>query len=272
MTKTLHSRGAIESQIKLDSLGIANGMSKSIYCPFCDNNPSYSPSLSVTRVEGGLLYNCFRVQCQESGFIGSLDARMKVKESEEDFEPFPLIKRTRTLNANEVTMLCAEYQLTVEEVLDNGFKWLTDHNGLAMPLFTSTGNRYGYCIKYFDGGKMKSCIHLEHNAPKLHFPINKSTESSKTVIIVEDILSAIRVSRFGRGVALLGTNLTTEKAQVIKGLLPNKVVIALDPDAIQKAILLKKRYGMYFRSTEIAALTDDPKDMDHEQLQEELCL
>ena len=50
----------------------------------------------------------------------------------------------------------------------------------------------------------------------------------------------------------------------------NNVVLALDPDALFKAIELKKKWGLFFNTFRVASLTKDPKDLPHDTLFEEL--
>ena len=66
-------------------------------------------------------------------------------------------------------------------------------------------------------------------------------------IRIEDAASACAVSKFGTGVALLGTTLTDEAIQVIKGF--DRAVIALDKDASGKAISMARRLNMYLPTT-----------------------
>jgi DNA primase len=75
-------------------------------------------------------------------------------------------------------------------------------------------------------------------------------------IIVEDAASAAAVSKYGTGIALLGTHLTDEALEVIATY--RSVTVALDRDATNKALHLTKRIKQFTTAT-MKILKDDPK-------------
>lgn len=260
--------------IKDEALDLDVDESKVMYCPFCDNAPPYQPSMSITRVDSGILYHCFRAGCGESGHLGSIPSSMMKKEKVEDFTSKPFTHPTRNLTVEEMQFLSGKYDLTVEEIEDNEIKWMRDKKGICMPLYTRSGSKFGYCTKYWETQQYKSILYKQANYPNLHWAYagNMDPYGWGTLVLVEDIISAIRVSRFAQGVALLGTDIDSDKALALSEASPHHVIYALDPDATGKAAMLQREFNLFFKSSRVAALSCDPKDMDHDQLQQELDL
>lgn len=85
---------------------------------------------------------------------------------------------------------------------------------------------------------------------------------SGTLYIVEDQVSAIRISQWGSdAVALLGTRVSTPKAIEISRDYPRKVIIALDPDATEQAIDIARNWAGYLPAVSVALFSKDPKDV-----------
>ena len=243
-----------------------------MFCPFCDNAHPYKPSMSVTRVDGGLLYNCFRATCGTSGYHGSMPSSMMVRDKEAKTDTNPMLMPTRHLTAEETVFLSGAYDLTVEEIENNEIRWLKYAKGIVMPLYTTSGAIFGYNTKYWNKDKYKSVLYKQSNYPNLHWAYAHDMEASGwgKIIIVEDQLSAIRVSRFGQGVALLGTQMNEDKIVELAKYRPEEVIIALDPDATSKAVDIQQKYALSFKKLRVAPLSSDPKDMTHKKLKKEL--
>ena len=143
--------GKYDEYIKAEALSLGVGDSRLSHCPFCDNCVPYSPSMSVTRVESGLLHNCFRAVCGAKGFVGSLPQEGVASPYKIacGFVPRPFREPTRELTNAELDFLKQKYDLSHEQILYNGILWVKDRLAIAMPLFTRDGTRYGYNIKDF---------------------------------------------------------------------------------------------------------------------------
>lgn len=86
-------------------------------------------------------------------------------------------------------------------------------------------------------------------------------DTSNRLVLVEDILSAIRVQQLGLSAcALLGTHLNNDKVREISLFKPGEVIIALDEDATDEAFKLAGRWGLAFPKIRVAILERDFKD------------
>ena len=255
--------------IKMEALSIPVGQSQTVYCCFCDNDPPYAPSLSLTRVEEGILYNCFRACCSGHGLIGSLPTNMVTKGVQKDFVPRPYTKPSMIADPQRLEDL---WGLTPQEVTSHGIRAVFDkyngEQGYLFPLYTKDGMSFGHTTKILNA-TMKAKHYLQYDKCMLHYARIPAFHRG-TVIIVEDVISSIRVSRFHQGIALLGTALNDKKIKDLIAFGATDVIMALDPDALDKALAFKRKWGIFFNTFRVVSLSADPKDMKHEQLKKEL--
>ena len=265
--------------IKQEALSLAVGDEEKVFCPFCDNRKPWAPSLKITRIPEGILYHCYRAVCSGQGFIGTLPSNL-LKESAAQstvklFKPRPYKKDTTEILYAMYEYILKNYCITKTELKRNGILQTggTDEVGLVMPLFNRMGYEFGHTTKiiHANGTQLKAIHYLTTDTCKLHYAVGSNCDGA-TVILVEDVLSAIRVSEFRQGVALLGTHLNDAmvKDLLIAGF--KNVIVALDPDAISKATTMRQKYSLFFNTFSVVALPDDPKDLSRTRLQKELGL
>lgn len=229
-------------------------------CPFCKGGTTGEHTLSVSRRDGVLYWNCHRSSCpfrgassragrgqtatqtvQTRGAVG----RMLVRES----EPIPAELREYIRD---------RYGITGRHAALYGLGWIEDR--LSLPVQDLQGNVVGVNLRSLTGATPKAKLHTEDGA--IAWYVN---HTSPDVIIVEDQLSAIRASDFLTSVALLGTNLNEERAYEIKSGCSGNCYLALDADAWNKAV----QYAIKFRSLlglRLLKLDKDIKDMTNEEL------
>lgn len=134
-----------------------------------------------------------------------------------------------------------------------------------MPVRGPTGKARGCVLRRLDGTKPKvrSYPDADHplDAPWLAWFHHPALSRHGPCIVVEDVLSAMRLEQAGHSaVSLLGTDLSEAKALELRRWCPT-VVVALDADAIGRAISHALRH-----SFEVRRLAADFKDMTEEQL------
>ena len=110
-------------------------------------------------------------------------------------------------------------------------------------------------------GRSLSKYSNNRNYPKWHRYGNSGLPficgNSETCYVVEDCASAVAVSQYGTGLALLGTNLSDPILDIVANY--PSVVVCLDRDASAKAIQMKNRIGQ-FTKCEVRLLDVDPKE------------
>lgn len=255
-----------KTEIKLNNIDLEVGTSKqNTICPFCGGGRSKDKSFSVSRIATGLLYNCFRVSCKAKGFIPDLPGNIieRNKQPKHNTYNYDLV----FLSSEQYTFFEEKYEIYAEEIEVQGIRYNPKLNTFAFPIYNSNYYQIGWLDRDYTGNrKPKSITYLEKaDYPLVHYPIQEL--NTKYYIVVEDMLSAIKVSRHASCVALLGSNFDNNGTQIHEILKRTKdIVLALDPDAFKSAIGFKRRYEALFNSFTCIYLYSDPKDQSETEL------
>ena len=258
-------------QIKLLALGLEKGYSLRAICPFC--NATHENSLTITRTDEGLVYICPRAKCGARGLIPSKLATYDPhwhKQEKKQPKKKPFTYGTTALPKAAIEMFRRKYDITEDELEENGFKYSPEIGRVIMPVYNSYGYQVG-CVarsyrKNFTG--TKAINYFDDGQSHLHY-VPQSLSRGGTITCVEDIPSAIRIARFGRACAILGSWISYEGI-VELGRLTKDINIALDSDATAKAFKMRKKYSLYFRNFNIKILSKDPKDMTDDEIKQEI--
>ena len=241
----------------ISDMDIPNGSTKRMDCPNCGGYKTFT----VTNNMGSLVWNCYKASCTlkggtrvhlsvddiRSGFSGA------EKFAEEAFElPSYIVPHRKT---NDVLQFCCSYQLDPNElgvlydVKEDRVVFPISHNG---KLVDATGRALGKRLpKWKRYGK--SGLPFSHGC-------------GKVAVVVEDCVSAAVVGgKSFVGVAILGTSLQESH----KGYLTqfSTAVIALDPDALPKTMIMAKELRGHVNDVRVLRLNDDlkyrnPEDME----------
>ena len=141
-------------------------------------------------------------------------------------------------------------------------------NALMMPMRGVHGETLGYMDRGFNGRKPKALMYPDVNSSLLDFAMNQPT---KDICLVEDKLSAVRVSKYMTCASLSGCNLSVEDVKLLRKH-TDSIYIMLDGDAIAKAREIKDTYSLFFGNFSVIDLSNrpDPKDMTDKELREVL--
>ena len=242
-----------------------------IECPFC--RVGHERKLSITRVDGGLLYNCYRAKCAESGFIPDAGSwERKTAPDKPVHRPY-LGKLYPLSDADEEAFL---------------FNWgivptgagVSESGHYAFPMFSPRGERRGVVLRnpVWSGrwmprpavlGSAKSLNYKDRgDDPNISWSA-RIGGGPRHVVLVEDYISACKVSEAGYiGVALNGVHLTYEAVREIRTIDPVSVGIWLDPGAETKAYNIPNKWGLTFNFTYVIIKDIDPKDFTVPEIKE----
>lgn len=244
------------------------------YCPACQDSRSnkYEKTLSVTRKLEGLLYICHRQSCKfnKGGIVSERIQGARIINPKE-FVPKVLNRPLVPLSFYLWSKMIEQYDISLEECQVQGFKWDKYANRLYMPVYDYRGYEIGGQAKASQKGIVPKVIGYRHNdVPMLHFPLGQ--EIGDSLVLVEDIFSAIKVSKTRPCAALLGTNLIDGMMKQLLDMGIKTVYLMLDGDAIKKAIKIRHDKGYMFWRFFLVALSPelDPKDLSYEELQRRL--
>lgn len=252
--------------------GLAEGLSLSgENCPRCTGGSSKENSLSVARQSDTLLWICHRASC---GFRGT--------------EHLLLISTSRNFGAGPPTTkpkliftpikigwpqpygawLTRTYGLNKKISDIFGLEWTNDycttnfagHGRIVIPLKNRDLTRAGTLLRASNKDEPKKVITIKDKDPMGLIWFNCTEGPSSNVIIVEDCYSALRMTEHMNAVALLGTHLSKDNVDELKSWGLNKYYLALDKDALSKAINYSQQYKNKLK-LEVVSLERDIKNM-----------
>lgn len=156
-------------------------------------------------------------------------------------------------------------KLTFAEIEEEGFLWCPSIGRVVLPIMN---NGYqGYIARLVEGDGPK---YLASVSDKSKFVFHKLVNpDSQTCVIVEDVLSAIRLARSGyNAIALLGTSLTDEVLNTLLYNKYNKFIIWMDNDNPQvKMNQIKVRNTLSpYGDVSIIKTSTDPKTHSKSQI------
>ena len=243
----------------LSDLDIRDDETQRVSCPVCGGYNTFT----VSRKDGRVLYNCYKASCDARGAktvrrsMASIEAFLKGETPDNSHQETPL-RLPDTLFPCLDRKVCTEYveQLNIQYAVDAGY---------ATVMYDIAENRCVFII-YDDNKEVIGAV--GRALTKGVLPKWKRYDKRKdlmfvcgdkkgTAVLVEDCASACTVFASGfTGVALLGTSLSDLHISQLRVF--DKVIVALDADASQKAIKIQKRLDDYV-TTEVLFLTDDLK-------------
>lgn len=274
-----------KKQVKLLASGLHVGEDSGFTeCPFCQVN--HEEKFSVTRLDTGLVYNCFRASCGAKGFISTGYWEAEYGEKPVRPKQRPYVNRLHTPSDLDNDFFRGTWGIE-----PYGFK-VTHRDEFALPMEGPAGNRRGWVIRQpvWKGrechrkgveGKPKALTYKDRAEDSrlawasfvgyLPFTTDVSRGISKHIVLVEDILSAYKVSqslpKVATGVALNGVDLGYQEVIEIGKESPLVVSIFLDPDATNAAYRIQAKWGLSFNYCRVITADRDPKDIDKEELE-----
>lgn len=233
-------------------------------CPTCNG----SNCLGIYKRGSDIIWNCFRATCKEKGVIKDTPSMeeisnvVKFPTQETSINTFKLPQRLVHWSAN---VDCRRY--CIENHITNAIQ-----EGRAMVRYDPQLNRAVFVVRDEKGVPVNAIGRLlakNRVAPKWYkyapsnemFMCESKENDPKHLILVEDAASACSASRICSSVAILGTDL--------KNMYPlsyyDTILVALDPDALNKSLDLTKALS-YWYSAKVVVLKDDLKYYNTDEL------
>ena len=227
-------------------------------CPICQKKNTLSVSDDGYR----RMYNCFSANCDVKGVLDNrltpTNARVvfekksepSVKHKVSDFQlPTSFVPLSRNQKAVDYVRSVNSYQAYLDNYVDI--------------MYDIRFDRVAFLVK--DKGKVVDAVGrtLTNKKPKW-YRYGKSNNgfvvhhSYSWLYIVEDVPSACSICDIVSSLALQGTSLLENHLNVIKKY--DKVIIALDKDATNKAIEMSRKVSQYVNCS-VAFLTEDLKNL-----------
>ena len=241
-------------------------------CPMCKGKNTFTARKEM----GELKWNCYKLDCNFFGVstVGMTALEIRSKLSNDRFDD----QKNTGLQPLILPEYVVSYHPSNTLMLDFLRKWFTHPDiKLFEPLYFDVKDIRCVFPIYKDGvmvdaigrslkGSDPKWLRYSDQAHVSSYCIDTQPEISKTVVLVEDVISAMKVATVFEGItcmAILGTSLTAEHIEELDGF--ERIVIALDPDA-QKKTLSYKREIEAWTGLETSALLikDDLKYMEND--------
>ena len=233
------------------------GMTVRTKCPNCGER-----TFTVTNNMGSLVWNCFRASCNVKG---GTRVRISVDDiragfggaqefAEDTFDLPPYV--VDNLDNLYLKRFCATWGIDPKEL---GLLYDVKEDRLVFPI------RHEGRIVDATGRSLSKRLPKWKRYGKSGLPYTSGC--GKVAVVVEDCLSAAVVG-YGTfvGVALLGTSLQESHKRYLSQF--STAIVALDPDALPKTLLMAKELRGHVNDVRVLRLTDDlkyrnPTDMEN---------
>ena len=240
----------------LKELNLKTNESVRIDCPICFNKSTFSALNNGTQT----IYNCFHADCSIKGRTRNELSKKLFNELEKQKEPEIFYYRNHwedrlppRIGYKDPSLKDFKNYIQKYDLMDYG----------KIIRYDRYTHRAVFLVKKDD--KLVDAVGralYKNKNPKWYRYGNSGypfiTGKSDTAIVVEDVVSALTISKFCTGIALLGTNLLQTHIDVLKNY--KKVGIALDKDASKKAVKILDDLALNM-NVKFLLLEEDIKEM-----------
>ena len=236
-------------------------------CPECRGRNTFT----ATNELGDIKYNCFKLGCTVGGIHGT---DMTAAEIHRRLEEQQLQRAYTNIKKEKDTMEIPEYVVT-PKASHTKYQRYIKRWGIAIghTMYDVKDERVVFPIKH-DGrivdavgravGKSQQPKWYRYTGEADYYTIGEA----KTLLIVEDVVSAIVAFQeipYVTAMAILGTSLSPKHMEKIGEY--DRVIIALDPDAIGKTVEYRREIELWTGNKTVAMnLIDDIKYREYEDM------
>lgn len=248
---------------------LTEGETKRTICPKCKGGDSSEKSFVVSVRQHKLLYKCFRAKCNISGLVGINTSKGAVKKTydkryKDNLSPIP---------ESLWKLKFEKYGLSMDDIATQGISYAEKVNRIRFPIYDYRGYEIGELLRAITNEqKPKALITPFNSVPLIHFPLGQKLDN--VLVLVEDQVSAIKVSKVYPCAALMGTNLSDDGLTQLRQLSLTNITLLLDGDeaGINASKVLHNKIAPHtFRTTVIyLERGKDPKDLPLEELKDVL--
>jgi Zn ribbon nucleic-acid-binding protein len=153
--------------------------------------------------------------------------------------------------------------LTDEEILKHRIGWSQGRLSVVFPVFDQQGNLLMWQSRYFGPlGNFPKYLTKGYKGDILHV---LGEHPSNRVVLVEDLISAIVVSRVENSMPLWGSTIHLKTLRQLARYY-GQIAIWLDSDKLKEAVKAQGVARLLFESVEVLHTEEDPKYQQQEQL------
>lgn len=195
------------------------------------------------------------------GDVTTVKARLLSEIKEGAVPPLPA---DVSIHIPEVPYKWVKQWLTDEEILKHRLCWSHEKTSLVFPIYDKDGSLLMWQSRYFGPlGNFPKYLTKGYKGDILHVLGEHSTDR---IVLVEDLISAIVVSRVENSMPLWGSTIHLKTLRQLARYY-GKLAIWLDADKLKEALKQKGVARLLFDEVEVISTEEDPKYQNLEQLQ-----
>jgi hypothetical protein len=156
-----------------------------------------------------------------------------------------------------------KYGITQLEQIQNGIQWSESKKYLVLPITNEHGYVVGTNSRYFGDNPQHPKYVNNYSNAGIFKVVKPSSPCVNALVLVEDLLSTIKVGRHTDALCLTGTNIPDDLLLRILSYCSsgNKaVIIWLDSNMHQKAVGYAKRFSQFLPAFAVVDREKDPKE------------
>jgi hypothetical protein len=282
----VHSNDNSFIQLRHFAATIDNGTTDRAICPFCDGGSTHERCFAVTRTsEAEAKYCCHRATCGRHGRLAVWGFKLEQTsfgdqrtegslldnstEKRKSFTPRLYSRDTGELGDEWASELLDLYGIRPLEAHGEGWRVEIGSGNLVVPVRSSLGvvrgvevRRSKVQVPYVSSPKTVTYRFLDE--PWLGW--YRGIKSGPT-ILVEDAISALKVSRHFQVVCLHGSHIAIEMLLEMVGVVGNsEIILALDNDATSKALEFVTKWRFIAPNFRAVPLIKDLKYVSDEEI------
>jgi hypothetical protein len=165
----------------------------------------------------------------------------------------------------------AKYHVPVEEAIKHGWKYSPKWDQLVFTFADADGNvacsqarnfRQGAKTKYFNQGSPADVLPIFHCGRA----VGMGASNSRALVVVEDAVSAARISRQCDAMPCLGSYLPVRKLTALKLLNYESITVWLDSDKLKEAMEIADKAKWIGLSSKVVHTELDPKEYTDQEI------
>ena len=156
------------------------------------------------------------------------------------------------------------FRLNPNQVISANLMWSESRQRLIFPYFIN-GNLIAWQGRWFGDGSAPKW----YTDGKIDQHLYILGPNQGTIVLTEDIVSAIRCSRFCAASPIFGSVISGQRFKMLRQSC-DKVVIWLDPDKKKEAVIFARMAGVFGLECDVILSEKDPKEYSDEEIQEYL--
>ena len=158
----------------------------------------------------------------------------------------------------------AKYGIVRDELTKFDIRWSPSKKWLIFPVYSGTDILLMYQAKTFEG----PAKYLTFGSPESIINILAQKERDKNLVLVEDMLSAIKVSRQTSSMPLWGSSIGPGKFGRLQFSRSDNLIFWLDHDKRKESLILATRSRQYGFTSSVLVTEKDPKEYNDKEIAE----